>query len=227
MQSEQRPCRICAGPARFFFKDARTFYRCENCRFVFTNETMDGNDQDKHFQAQATDDPAFWRRVAETYIQLAAPYIIPRNILDFGSGNGGLSNALTDMGYAVSSFEPRIHGEFREQKYADRFDMIVANQVIEHLFEPSAGMAAPTEYLADEGILFVTSSFTDSFIHSPDAVEQFRGWWFKDDRTHVSFYCYWTLQFICDRIGLEIIGFGPIAAIMKKRKPTDEIPAID
>jgi SAM-dependent methyltransferase len=217
VQSDYPICNICGKQTDYFFKDCRTYYKCQNCYLIFTNQTIDKENQDKHFQSQITDDASFWRRVADTYIQLASQFIVPKQILDFGSGNGDLSNALKDRGYIVYSYEPRIHGEFTEQKYPSKFDMIIGNQVIEHLSDPSCEIRALYEVLHNDGILFITSSFTDHFVHSHDACEYFRNWWFKDDMTHVSFYCYWTLQFICNCIGLEIVSYGPIAAIMRKQ----------
>lgn len=219
MKSSHPACKICSRPADLFFADGRTFYKCRNCYLIFTNETISAKEQDNHFRSQVSNDPSYWQRVANTYIQLSSEFINPRQILDFGSGSGDLSGALKDMGYIVYSFEPRVHGEFTEQKYHGRFDMIIANQVIEHLPDPVREIRALHEVLDDEGILFMTSSFTDHFIHADNASDHFKNWWFKDDATHVSFFCYWSLQSLCDLVGLKIVGYGPIAAIMRKQLP--------
>ncbi len=216
MRNDRPPCRVCAAPADLFFEDWRAYYKCPVCYLVFTGETAGREEQDRHYRAQDKDDPAFWRRVAETYVELASQFAAPGRILDFGSGEGRLSEALRDMGYEVESFEPRIHGAFGAREDTGRFGVVVANQVLEHLSEPCADIAMLCGVLEEGGMIFLTSSFTDAFIHSRDAVEQFRSWWFKDDATHISFFCYWTLKWIAERLGLEVIGYGPIAAILRK-----------
>ena len=48
--------------------------------------------------------------------------------------------------------------------------------------------------LADGGIILFTTLLTQQFIGAPDAPAHFARWWYKDDPTHISFFCYRALQ---------------------------------
>ena len=75
-------------------------------------------------------------------------------ILDFGSGRGCLSEALKAMGFDVSSFEPMIHGRFDRQAYPRQFNLVIANQVIEHMTDIVSEIGNILPVLEPGGLLF-------------------------------------------------------------------------
>jgi 2-polyprenyl-3-methyl-5-hydroxy-6-metoxy-1,4-benzoquinol methylase len=66
--------------------------------------------------------------------------------------------------------------------------VVVGVEVIEHLPNLSQELKEIDRFLADDGIMLFTTILTNSFIDSANAVDVFKGWWYKDDPTHVSFF---------------------------------------
>jgi len=216
MQNDRPTCKICSGPAQPFFKDWRSFFICPVCFFIFTAETVGEEEQRKHFASQDVKEPDFWNHEAQKYIRFARQFVEPGNILDFGSGKGCLSEALKAMGFDVASFEPMMHGRFDRQAYPRQFNLVVANQVIEHMQDIVCEIRSILPVLEPGGLLFFSSLFTDHFIFDRNSPEYFRNWWYKDDPTHVSFYCFLTLDQVGKQTGLNIVGYGPNAVALMR-----------
>ena len=216
MQTDRPACKICSGPAQLFYRDWRSFYICPVCFFVFTAETIGEDQQRTHFTSQDMQEPDFWNNEAEKYIRFARQFVEPGTILDFGSGRGCLSEALKAMGFDVSSFEPMIHGRFDRQAYPRQFNLVIANQVIEHMTDIVSEIGNILPVLEPGGLLFFSSLFTDHFIFDRDSPEYFKNWWYKDDPTHVSFYCFLTLDHVGKHTGLNIVGYGPNAVALMR-----------
>ncbi|MEL6453208.1 MAG: class I SAM-dependent methyltransferase [Cyanobacteria bacterium J06623_5] len=99
------------------------------------------------------------------------------NILDIGSGNGSLCYLLSQQGYRVTGVEPSLSGikiaknNFSNCKFLqasvyelpevlhDRFDIVIAADVIEHLFSPKELIKAARRCLKPDGTLIITTPY--------------------------------------------------------------------
>jgi len=115
-------------------------------------------------------------------------YLSPQHILDFGSGSGEMTHEFRTRGYNVTPLEPMTHGYLKDQNYPVKFDVVIAVEVIEHLLEPWDELREIEKVMTPNGIVVFTSLLTNPFIDRPDAGNQFKNWWYKDDPTHVSFF---------------------------------------
>ena len=70
--------------------------------------------------------------------------------------------------------------------------------------------------LAPDGIVIFSSLLTNSFIDRPDVREQFKNWWYKDDPTHVSFFCNRVLSKMADMENYDIDIFDDKAFVLKR-----------
>jgi 2-polyprenyl-3-methyl-5-hydroxy-6-metoxy-1,4-benzoquinol methylase len=157
--------------------------------------------QEAHYRGQwGNQDEAFWKNQADNIIAIILRYGAPRRILDFGSGSGSLSRQLAARGYDVTPLEPMIHGYLKDQRYPAKFDAIVSVEVIEHLPDFWEELEQLDKVLADGGVMLFATLLTNRFIDAQDAREQFAAWWYKDDQTHVNFFCNRALA-VMGRIG--------------------------
>jgi 2-polyprenyl-3-methyl-5-hydroxy-6-metoxy-1,4-benzoquinol methylase len=187
---DSQPCRLCGTQAELFYTDTRNFYRCPLCHFIFTNQMADSAGQEARYKGQwGNEDEAFWKKQADNIIAVLSRYGSPRRILDFGSGSGALSGELAGRGYDVTPLEPMIHGYLKDQRYPAKFDAIVAIEVIEHLPDMWDQLEELYKVLEDGGVMLFATLLTNRFIDAQDAREQFCAWWYKDDQTHVNFFC--------------------------------------
>ncbi len=166
---------------------------------IFTEDLPEKSLEEKHYRDQwQTTDPAFWKSQVDVLLQLIQNYHTPKRILDFGSGSGEMTRELRGRGYDVTPLEPMLHGYLKDQDYSHKFDVVIAVEVIEHLQNPWEEIREIEKILPPEGIVIFSTLLTNAFIDRPDAGEQFKNWWYKDDPTHVSFFCNQALAKMAD-----------------------------
>jgi SAM-dependent methyltransferase len=214
---DTKSCRICKSSSSLFFQDQRAFYKCAECSLIFTEEFPDQEVEEKHYKDQwTTTDPGFWKSQVDVLLQLINNYRTPRHILDFGSGSGEMTHEFRQRGYDVTPLEPMTHGYLKDQQYTVKFDVVIAVEVIEHLLEPWEEIREIEKVLAPDGIVVFTSLLTNPFIDRPDAKDQFKNWWYKDDPTHVSFFCNQVLSKMADTGNFDIDIFGNNLFVLKR-----------
>ena len=183
-------CRICETESPDFYSDIRRFYKCPACGLIFTEKTADNAAAEKHYKSQWNNaDADFWKRQVDGLLGVIHRYQMPvGRLLDFGSGAGGITKEFQARGIDATPLEPMINGYLKDLNYPDKFDVVVGVEVIEHLPDMREELKEIERVLSTDGIMLFTTVLTDSFIDSVNEVEQFKGWWYKDDPTHVSFF---------------------------------------
>lgn len=162
---------------------------------------------------------------------LPAP-ITPQNkkirVLDLGCGNGSLSHVLAEKGYEVVGIEESEQGiviarqnfpncEFIEASiynlpYPDlqnSFDVVIAVEVIEHLFYPRELARAAKQCLKPNGRLIITTPYHGYLKNLVLAVsgkmdQHFHVLW---DGGHIKFFSVTTLTSLLDTEGYTDIRF--------------------
>ena len=222
LDQENKSCRICHASSPLFFRDLRAFYKCPECCLIFTFDLPGKEAEETHYKNQwTTTDTSFWKKQVDVLLQLIDNYRTPTRILDFGSGSGEMTNEFRQRGYDVTPLEPMTHGYLKDQNYSSKFDVVIAVEVIEHLPEPWEELNEIENVLAPDGIVIFSSLLTNSFIDRPDAHEQFKNWWYKDDPTHVSFFCNRVLSKMADMKNYDIDIFDDKAFVLKRGRENE------
>lgn len=199
LSENYRKCRVCETDSGIFYNDTRTFYLCPQCSLIFTFDIPDNAYQKKHYRSQWEDsDPAFWKSQVDVLLQLIGKYNSYGKVLDFGSGSGGITKELKGRGYDVDSVDPISSGYLKEQNYSYKFNTVVAVEVVEHLPNLWEEINEIKKVLTENGIIICSTLLTNPFIDSLDAQSVFAKWWYKDDQTHVSFFCNKTLSLLSE-----------------------------
>ncbi|QPJ63600.1 MAG: class I SAM-dependent methyltransferase [Candidatus Nitronauta litoralis] len=183
-------CRICKRPSGLFFENGRRFFKCPDCWFIFSPDHVSEIEEEAHYKKQWGEaEPDSWLSKAQVLLNVIMQYTKPESILDFGSGCGSLAKALNEMGVSTTPLEPMVHGYLKDQNYSRKFDAVIGVEVIEHLPDPWVELKELEKILAPGGVMVFSTLLTNSFIEHPQAPEHFKQWWYKDDPTHVGFYC--------------------------------------
>ncbi|MCZ8373811.1 MAG: class I SAM-dependent methyltransferase [Beijerinckiaceae bacterium] len=113
------------------------------------------------------------QRDAERRLALLEPALSgPKRLLDFGSGSGEFLALAAKAGHEVQGIEPgESFATFAREEYGvnvqsavwqqvafapGSFDIITSNHVLEHLREPVSALKRMAEWLAEDGVLFVS-----------------------------------------------------------------------
>ncbi|MBL7048085.1 MAG: class I SAM-dependent methyltransferase [Nitrospira sp.] len=127
------------------------------------------------------------------------PYSLHKGLaLDFGCGPGPvLATLLKDLGYEVDTYD--IHFEPNTGYTEKRYDLITATEILEHLDDPLPVIMSLKNLLNQNGVLAFMTRF-----HSNDP-EAFLNWWYRRDKTHISFYTPKTFRYIAEKASLKIL----------------------
>jgi SAM-dependent methyltransferase len=223
-----RPCRICRNPSYPVFEDTRPFFACNVCGLIFSDCIISPEAVEKHYKDQHVN-PFDWMKEANGFVEWIknAGFSVPLlslSILDYGSGSGLLTEALRKIGFKVDCYEPMVHGEFDFSNYSQSYDAIILNEVVEHLEDINQILDIVYKVLAADGIVIIKTLLTDQIINDP---ENFKGlftrWWYKDDPTHISFFSFLTIDYICHdrgrKLAVRAISLNDNCVVLQKVEP--------
>lgn len=216
-EQHETPCRICNSSSTLFFQDNRQFFKCSECRLIFSEDFPGKEDEENHYKTQwETTDPDFWKSQVDVLVSLINNYRTPKRILDFGSGSGEMTREFQQRGYDITPLEPMIHGYLKDQNYPAPFDVVIAVEVLEHLLDPWNEIREIENVLEPDGIIIFSTLLTNEFIDRPDAAEHFKNWWYKNDPTHIGFFCNHVLSKMADIGNYDIDIIGDKVFVLKR-----------
>ena len=149
---------------------------------------------------------------------------LPANarVLDLGAGEGAFSLRLLDAGYEVNAAEldPQRFGvdapcqnidlnlDFHD-KWNERFQLVVAIEILEHLHNPRHFIRNCLSMLAPEGFLLISSPNVESWFSRIRFLRDGRLLWFEEGDYHgyghLTPIFSWQIRQICRELGAELI----------------------
>lgn len=199
-------CKICTKPTdslthpTFFTK----YHICSSCGFIRKDEEFHLSDKDEFSLYQLHNNSIEDENYVAFFERFLQDAVFPftsggKDALDFGSGPSPVLAQLMERDYG---YKYTIHDKFYApdtQYEANTYDLITATEVMEHIADPVPVFSELKDLLADDGILAVMTLF------APNTQDNFFGWHYLRDQTHVSIFTLTAMEIIADQVGLEII----------------------
>ncbi|WP_083858623.1 class I SAM-dependent methyltransferase [Natrialba chahannaoensis] len=230
--THDRDCPLCRSTSKTAAKqyEGSAIGTCDRCGFLYVlNPESDtaSESQTEIDQARHTTIPAPRRR--HYYISNLIEQTVGKGaeVLEVGSGYGGLGKLLeknqhTYLGFEPSDIRSKIASEggldvidsiFDPSKVDQSFDAIVIDNVLEHVLNPTELITDAAEVVSDEGIVIVIvpSRYDLRRLHP--------GW--NDDNfwipaAHINFFRPTDLRRVYSKAGLRMIPF-PCSSIEGKQ----------
>jgi hypothetical protein len=207
-------CPLCADPdVTDFWQDSRrNFLQCQRCRLVFVPPAQHlsaGEEKTEYDLHQNSPDDAGYRSFLG---RLASPLLerLPEGSLglDFGCGPGPtLSLIFKEAGQQMAVYD---HFYALDQAvFNDKYDFITATEVVEHLHRPGEELDRLWAILQPGGWLGIMTKM----VLDRDA---FAAWHYKNDLTHVCFFCRQTFGWWAEKYGATLTFSGNDVVLLRK-----------
>lgn len=185
---------------------------CTHCGFCFTPELMQWKleqfEQDIYNADYIKVDPDYLQNRpkanAETLISAFGDRTHLFSHLDYGGGNGLLSQYLREAQFSSSSYDPFVNPETAIDTLGS-FDLITAFEVFEHVPDVQHLMRNLVKLRASNGLVLFSTLLSDGNIHP----KQRLGWWYASPRNgHISLFSRHSLFILAERYGLKFGSFA-------------------
>jgi len=218
-----KECPYCKTPLKPTWKK-QVFFRCPSCQLITRNLSLDPQSLDEIYKIswdspyqEINETGATSSELAQSYAHnLAKSLNIPSfaglKILDFGSGRGEFSTALSQLGANVYAIEP-YGWEFLQKRgiearaslmdfpLSEKFDGIVCIDVIEHLSSPWNELKMLKDRLLPHGWIFLATPNGDGI----NARINGENWAQARNRVHLMFFNTSSIVRILSDIGFVSI----------------------
>jgi len=181
------PCILCGKehPDHYYTgKTGREYLRCPCCGLVFLRPDQRPSPEEEFSRYQRHQNSPEDHGYQEFLRKLADPLdsMLQQGSegLDFGSGPVPvLSSVLASRGHRMKIYDPFFADD--QSVFEKDYDFITAAEVVEHLFNPGEELDRLWGCLRKGGYLGIMTELLP-------AVGSFESWYYKDDRTHVTFF---------------------------------------
>ncbi len=182
---------------------SRAFFRCASCGGVFLSpeERLDRKAQRERYLFHRNDpDDAGYRTFLTNFASavLSALPRRPRTVFDYGSGPvpalAGVLDGLLGGGTDIRCWDPFFAPG--TVFFPGGAELVTCLEVAEHFESPAEGFAGLCRACRPGGAVAVGT------LTVPEREKDFERWWYKEDRTHVSFYSGKALDICGLRAGL-------------------------
>jgi len=156
-------------------------------------------------------------------------------VLDVGAGEGAFSQRLLDAGLQVNAAEMQP-GRFRldvpcqninlnedfHDKWNEKFDLVVAIEIVEHLHDPRHFISNCLQTLKSGGFLLLSSPNTESWLSRIRFLRDGHFLWFDENDYrffgHLTPIFSWQIRQICRELGDELVQVSSTKnSLLRKR----------
>lgn len=208
-------CTLCYADSYFYCEDrVRSFFRCSNCDLIFADPgSQISAEQEKKLYDLHENDPndfGYRRFLAQLSEPLLTKLQPAMKGLDYGCGPGPTLNLLLEeKGMSVSLYD--IYYFPQRDKLNDCYDFVTSTEVVEHFAQPSESWSELARLVKPGGYLgIMTALFTKA------SCDDFQGWGYKGDPTHISFYTPKTMHWLACELGFQVEIVSQRVIIFKK-----------
>jgi len=190
------------------------YARCTFCQYTFAPEFSSWTDQDFLDKIYNQDyllvDPDYTenRHVLNSEIlnKFFGGYKTHFRHLDYGGGNGMLSEMLRSAQWDSTSYDPFPTNDQKLESLGP-FDFITAFEVFEHVPDPHLMMRNLTSLLTKPAaMIFFSTGISDGLINDRERLN----WWYASPRNgHIGIHTTKSLQILAEKNDLNFISLGP------------------
>lgn len=133
-------------------------WRCAECRTIYSVEPVDLSEIYAQYPLNDRQLDVFARKTLGNLLKrLVRNGVTPQmSVLDFGCGNGLFVDFLRSRGYSrAAGYDPFVPAYSNPPAGVDFYDVVVANDVIEHCDDPRGMFRDCLKYLKPGGTLYV------------------------------------------------------------------------
>ena len=196
---------LCGSPetSEYFRNEKHHFLVCRTCTTVFRHpETWIASSAEKErylLHKNDVDDTGYQKFVMPLVEAVSLNFSHTAMGLDFGAGTGPVvAKLLREKRYSIALYDPFFHTD--EVVLEKKYDFIICCEVIEHFHHPLKEFKLLKSLLNPNGKLFcMTNLWTGG-------AKEFKGWWYKNDRTHTLFYNATNLEFIQENCSFNTLS---------------------
>jgi 2-polyprenyl-3-methyl-5-hydroxy-6-metoxy-1,4-benzoquinol methylase len=194
-------CPLCgtAGSKLFLEEKHRSYYHCNSCDIIFVPEkyhlSPDGEAQRYALHDNSIDNAEYVKYLSEIVPVIKNLKTRGLRVLDFGCGIKAVLGKLFQIeGINCDSYDPLY--SLGTECAAKHYDVLVLNEVVEHLRNPVGEIEMMKRMLGRDGKLILRTSIYPS-------KEGFHAWWYKEDMTHINFFSLESLSVFARKLGLR------------------------
>lgn len=191
------------------------YSKCKTCHFTYKKREYHislEKEKSEYDQHNNSFESIGYVQMFERFInEFINPLKITKKVLEYGSGPGPvLKELLRRIGHDIYDYDPFFNPN--EEYKNHTYELITSTEVFEHFVDPIKELTHLVSLLEPKGYLVIMTSlntFTD---------EQFLNWWYRRDRTHISFYHTATFEYISAIFDLDIINTNHKNVIVLQKK---------
>jgi hypothetical protein len=199
-------CPLCGDDdCRELHRDkGRRFFSCAACTLIFV-PPVDHLGPDDERRRYALHDNTFghegYVRYLGEIVQVVNDRLLTGDILDFGSGpEAVLARLFTGRGYRCRAYDP-LYGIGADALDAT-YDCVILSEVIEHVRDLSGEISLLKKVTRPAGRIVIRTKIYPS-------IDDFPGWWYKNDGTHINFFSRSAMEFLAGRLGRSVETVAP------------------
>jgi len=190
------------------------YARCNSCEYTFAPEFSSWTSQDFLSMIYNDDyekiDPGYIndrpQKNANIINNIFGDYKADIKHVDYGGGNGRLSELLRAFNWDSNSFDP-FPNDTKINFESGAFNLITAFEVFEHVPNPQS-MMDNINYLMDSqsGLVLFSTSVSDGFINKNERLT----WWYVAPRNgHIGIHSSKSLRLLGEKYGFQYKNFSP------------------
>lgn len=199
-------CRLCSCDKTKEFCDVKQglFWKCDSCDYIFLDEKFFLNASDEKARYETHENHI----ENQGYINFLMPCVLEvqrfaanrqMKILDYGCGPGPvLAYLLKQKKHDVSLYDPFFTDNQISDFEEHSFDAITCTEAFEHFYFPNKELEQMKCLLKADGKIFIKTE-----VFKAGSKQEFEGWYYKNDPTHVGFLSQKTLGFLDP---IQVIG---------------------
>jgi len=138
---------------------------------------------------------------AQMLTGMFARHVLEIRHLDFGGGNGELSNELFAQGWDSTSYDPLVDGPLRDD--LGKFNLITSFEVFEHVPDVNHLISTLSSLVEDDGMVLFSTFVSDGHI----ARNQPLRWWYASPRNgHISLFSRHSLRLLGEKANFRCVN---------------------